>query len=253
MPAVIRTAQLRAYVPKARVGAFPPHRDPGRAIVRVSDEFVWEGPTADDAFTAEWEGVTYVCPRYPRLRMLEGVLAHRDDHPGSMLTSELAVRSAAREIDRIRATTPAARSYIVSAAWHVPLRWFALFDPDSRELLTVDDAPTIRYRTAHREALARIEHAIAVLDEAGFDESVVEDASELERWLRGFPDEAMIELHYHSVAGLFSDGDLALDESCAEVHRSLDALERFDYEEAGRAYADVAGRWAHAQALSYVN
>lgn len=221
--------------------------------MRVSDEFVWEGPTTDDAYTTEWNGVTFVCPRYTRLRMLEGVLAHRDDHPGTLLASELAVRRAAQEIDRIRAAVPSARSYIMTAPWHVPLRWFALFDPESRELLTTEAGATIRYRTDMSDALARIARAIGILDEAGFDVGVVEDAQEVEEWLAEFDPLGMVELHYHTVAGLFSDGELAMDESCADVHRSLDALERFDYEAAGRAYADVAGRWAAAQALTYVN
>jgi hypothetical protein len=253
MRRVIRSAQLRVYVPKQRVGAFPPHLDRARAVVRVSDEFVWEGPTSDDAYATTWDGIAYVCPRYPRLRMLEGVVAHRDAHPGSLLTSELAARRAAQEIDRIRASAPTARSYILTAPWHVPLRWFALFDPGARELLTTDAGPTIRYRNTLRDAIERIARAVEILEEAGFDEAVVEEAQDLERWLDGFSSLAMIELHYHSVARLFSDGDLAFDESCADVARSLAALERLDYEEAGRAYAEVAGRWAPAQALIYVN
>ena len=214
---------------------------------------MWEGPTADDAYTTEWDGEIYVCPRYPRLRMLEGVLSHRDDFPGSPLASELAVRRAAAELDQIQSNAPAARSYIMTSPWFVPLRWFALFAPSSRELLSTDDGPTIRYRTSMSDARGRIEHAVEVLEHAGFDESVVADAEELGDWLDAFPDIAMVELHYHTAARLFSDGDLVLDESCADVNRSLDALERLDYEEAGRAYAEVASRWAFAQALTYVN
>ena len=48
-------------------------------------------------------------------------------------------------------------------------------------------------------------------------------------------------------------GTLVLDESAAEVARSLEALKTYDYEEAGMAYAEVASRWAPAQALAYVN
>ncbi len=250
---MIRTAQLRVYVPKRGAGAFPPHLDPDRRILRVSDEFVWEGPTSDDAYTTQWNGATYVCPRYPRLRMLEGVLAHRIDHPGSMLASELAVRRASQEIDRIRASAPAARSHIVSAPWHVPLRWFALFDPEARELLSTGHGPTIRYRSGIGASLDRIATAIEILEAAGFDDSVIEDAHDVAEWLEGFTSTAMVELHYHTVARLFSDTDLVLDDSCACVHRSLEALERLDYEEAGRAYADVASRWAPAQMLAYVN
>ncbi len=55
------------------------------------------------------------------------------------------------------------------------------------------------------------------------------------------------------MARLFSDGDLALDESAADIAASLDALERGDLEEAGEHYATAAARWAHAQSLSHVN
>lgn len=235
------------------MASFDSHRDSGRALVRVTDEFVWEGPTSDDAYTAEWMGSTYVCPRFPRLRMLEGVLSFRDDHPGSALASELAVRRASQELARIRSLLPTARSYILTAAWHVPLRWFVCFDPAQREFYESRAGRSIRYRTELADALPRVTRAIDILEEAGFEDSVVEDVADLERWLHDFSNTGMLELDYHTVASLFSDGSIVLDESAAEVHRSLDALSRLDYEAAGEAYAAVAGRWAPAQALAYVN
>ncbi len=250
---VIRSAHLRVYMPIDRVGAFHSHVDAGRGMVRASDHFVWTGPMGDDAFAVDWAGQRYVCPRYPRLRMLEGVLSFREDHPGSALMSELAVRWASQELSRIRAQSPTARSYILSSPWHVPLRWYACFDPGDRELYDGADGTSIRYRTDLADALVRLERAIGILEEAGFEDAIVAEVGELEHWLREFSTHAMLELDYGAVAGLFSDGALALDESAADVHRSLDALERLDYEEAGIAYAEVAGRWAPAQALAYVN
>ena len=214
---------------------------------------MWEGPTADDAYTADWDGVSYVCPRFPKLRMLEGVLSFRDDHPGSALASELAVRRATQELARIRSQEPTARSYILTAAWHVPLRWFVGFEPDQRMIYEAPHGTSIRYRTRLTDAITKVTAAIETLEDAGFDDNVVEDLADLERWLKEFSDSGMLELDYHTVARLFSDGSLAFDESVAEVRRSLDALGRLDYEEAGYAYADVAGRWAPAQALAYVN
>ncbi len=55
------------------------------------------------------------------------------------------------------------------------------------------------------------------------------------------------------MASLFSDADLALDDSAELVNASLAALKELDYERAGRAYGRVAERWAKAQALTYVN
>lgn len=250
---MIRTAQLRVYMPVDRVGTFDPHLDPRRAIVRVSDEFVWEGPTADDAYTAEWNDQVFVCPRYPRLRMLEGLLSFRDDHPGTTLTSELAVRRAAQEISRIRSSEPTARSYILTAAWHVPLRWFACFDPATRELYEAPHGTSIRYRTSVHEAAVRISRAVEILEDAGFADVLIQDVSDLEHWLREFAGDGLLELDYDDVARLFDDGSLAFDESGADINRSLSALERLEYDDASLAYAEVAGRWAPFQALAYVN
>jgi hypothetical protein len=72
-------------------------------------------------------------------------------------------------------------------------------------------------------------------------------------WLRPFPRDSLLELDYAGVASLFTEADLALDESAAEVAASIDALERGEYEMAGEFYATAAGRWAHAQALAYAN
>jgi hypothetical protein len=253
MRVVIRTAQLRVYLPADRVGAFDPHQAPGRTVMRVTDEFVWQGSTADDAYSLEWEGVRYLCPRYTRLRMFEGLLAFRDDHPGSALASELAVRRASQELVKIRLRAPSARSYILTAPWHVPLRWFTCFDPGQRELYEGRYGASIRYRTLLSDAVPRVTRAIEILEEAGFDDDLIDEVIELERWLQDFAAVGMLELDYHSVAALFSGADLAFDESAAEVRRSLDALNRLDYEEAGLAYAEVAGRWAPTQALAYVN
>lgn len=240
-------------MPVERMGSFASHPYGGRAVVRASGEMMWAEPTTDDAFTVEWRGATYVCPRYPRLRMLEGIVAFWQDNPGSTLLSELAARRARQELARIQAEVPEARSYILSAAWHVPLRWFAAFDPAEREMYTASHGPSIRYRTRVRSAVRRVARSIRILDEAGFDDAVVDDVRDLERWLREFSGDGMLELDYRDTAQLFDGADLVVDQSAAEIGRSLEALERFDYEEAGLAYAEVAERWAAAQALTYVN
>jgi hypothetical protein len=252
---VILSAFLRVYLPADRAGGFEVHRDPAGAatVARADHHFLWAEPTVDDAFRAEWEGRSYVCPRFPRLRMLEGMLAFSNAYPGAHLVPPSEVESAVRELSQLRASSPAARSYILTSPWHVPLRWFSIFDPDERELYQTADGLSIRYRCTVEEGMERVEHSADVLDDAGFDESIVEQLRGLSDWLDGFPAEALVELDYAGVARLFSDGDLTLDESAAEVATSLEALVRHEFEEAGTAYAAVATRWARAQALTYVN
>ena len=100
----------------------------------------------------------------------------------------------------------------------------------------------------HLTAVCRHDQSLALL--AGHSVEQVED---LERWLKDFPAGSMLELDYSSVAELFSAVELTFDESVAQVRESLEALDDLDYEVAGERYAAVASRWAHAQALSYVN
>ncbi len=255
IPRMILSAFLRVYLPADRAGGFEVHRDPAGAatVARADDHFVWQEPTVDDAFRTDWEGREYLCPRFPRLRMLEGLLAFSNAYPGAHLVPPSEVESAARELTRLRASSPVARSYILTSPWHVPLRWFSLFDPGERELYQARDGLSIRYRCTVSAGLERVDHSVEVLDEAGFDEAVIDQLRGLSDWLEGFPGEALVELDYAGVARLFSDGDLTLDESAAEVAASLDALVRHEYEEAGISYAAVATRWAKAQSLNYVN
>ncbi len=252
-------AYLRVYLPVDRVA------EPVRPVtttgqsgrVLVSGVYgVWAESMRDDAFIVQFDGRRFVCPRNARLRVLEGVLAFHNAYRGptaSLLVPEAAAERAARELRRIQDRSPGARSHILTSAFAVPLRWFAAFDPTERILAEENGSPTIRYRTRVRNAVRRLRRAVEVLDGAGFDESVVDQVSELLAWVDGFPGEALLELDYGGVAGLFNSADLAIDESAADVAASLDALEEEDYEVAGEHYAEAASRWAHAQSLAYVN
>ncbi len=222
-------------------------------MVRASDHFVWDEPLNEDAFTAEWNGNRYVCPRHPRLRMIEGALAFTNTYPTMPLLSERDISGYTSELAALKSASPRARSYILASPWHVPLRWFAAFSPSERELYGEEDEVSIRYRTAVGDAVDRIGWAVSVLTEAGFADGVVDHVRELEGWLTDFSAEAMLELDYARVARMFGEIDLALDESAVDVRESLEALERGAFDEAGEHYASVAGRWSAAQSLTYGN
>lgn len=254
MPPVIRSSYLRVYIPADRIGSFAEHVvAPETRIMRASRHFVWGEPTTEDAFRTRWNDARYICPRHPRLRMLEGVLAFSNAYPASMLIPERVVRNAARELSEMRSAFPEPRSYILTAPWHVPLRWFVPFDPDDRELYDTEGGPSVRYRTTVGLGRPRVARATGVLEEAGFDGAIVGQVRDLEQWLDGFPSDGLLELDYANVARLFSGADLALDDSVESVAASIEALAELDYERAGQAYAQAATRWAHAQALTFVN
>jgi hypothetical protein len=92
-----------------------------------------------------------------------------------------------------------------------------------------------------------------VLTEVGFPEPVLEELDQVEAWLADFPEDALVELDYGQVAGLFSDDDLLMDETAADVWASIVALEEGDWSTAGEHYSQVMSRWAPAMAVVISN
>jgi hypothetical protein len=220
-------------------------------VVRSDGRFLWDESLREDAFVTVWNGVSYVCPRNIRLRMVEGVLAFSGTYPKIPLVSEEERESFKRELAGLRSADR--RSHILASPWHVPLRWFGAFNPSEREIYERRDGLGIRYRTELGEAVDRVGWAVRVLDGAGFPEPVVEQVRDLERWLAEFPAGSMLELDYAAVAGQFADADLTFDESAADVRQSLEALESGDGEASRAAYGQVSRRWASRQALTFAN
>lgn len=210
----------------------------------------------EDALHAQWSGRGFVCPRHPRLRMLEGLLAFHNtyrDIGGDLIVPEKIARRAGRELQRLYEKRPAERSHILTSPWHVPLRWFTAFDPQEREIVQMPDHLRLRYRTLLTVSSQRLERALIALREAGFDGSVTDDVEELAEWLEDFPEDSMVELDYGGVARLFPENELVLDESAAELWASIEALEVGDLEEAMERYGTVASRWAPAVAVTFSN
>ncbi len=249
-------AYLRVYVPDDGRGVtehipIPHPRVLGRGVYGVFFE-----SSREDAFVVEREGRVFVCPRLPRLRMLEGLLAFRNSYPAAIASSlvpEALARRAAAELDRLHARHPGARSHILTSPFHVPPRWFAAFNPKERELVPGPDGLSIRYRTGRGAAVRRLQRAARILERAGFDEDAVSQLRDLVDWLRNFPIEALVELDYGGAARLFADGELATDETVEDVAASLRALQRGDFDAAGEHYGRVAARWSHAQALTFAS
>ncbi|MCB2223506.1 MAG: hypothetical protein KQH83_04950 [Actinobacteria bacterium] len=252
-----KSAYLRVYMPAERVGYFPEHvRTTSRRVLRHGSFGVWDEEPSDDAFITSYQGRRYVCPRFPRLRMLEGLLAFRNAYRGataSVLVPRGLAEAAVAELQSIQAAG-AARSHILTSPWHVPLRWFAAFVPAERELVEKDGIGlSIRYRALQGDAVRRVRRAAAVLEGAGLDDHVVDQVGDVLTWLEGFPPDALVELDYDEVAGLFPDGDLVLDESAEDLAACLQALADGDFERAGEAYAAAASRWSHAQSITHAN
>jgi len=250
---MILSAYLRAYVARSRTATYDEHQGMSAGILRGNDHFLWAEPLSEDAYSVAWRGETYVCPRYPRLRMLEGVLAFSNAFPDTALIPRTELVGASEELARLRDQSPAVKSHILTSPWHVPIRWFIAFLHQEREVYELDGQMSIRYRTLLGDALDRVGRAAQTVAAAGFDSSVVGQVQGLESWLEDFPADAMLELDYAGVAKLFSEGDLILDESAADAAASVLALEHGNFEEAGTFYAKVARRWGRVQSLAFAN
>jgi hypothetical protein len=214
--------------------------------------------------TAEEEGVDvrlvdgrwFVCPWRTRLRILAGLLQVRETiarEVAEVLVPEPEARLAARELARLRRRDPSAVPTLLESPWHVPVRWFVLFEDNQRVLA---DRPEGGYRltywTSLPEARRRARRAVRALDGGGLD-AVAEVVRDLDEWLSCFDRRCALELDYADVSESFGWNELDEDHSAREVREALDALHEGDQERAAEIYQTVAGRWAEARIRESLN
>ncbi|MDQ3785124.1 MAG: hypothetical protein M3360_09690 [Actinomycetota bacterium] len=212
--------------------------------------------TMGGAIVRRVDGRTFLCPHRTRLRMLAGLLAFRTSVPEEVADAfvpEDEARRAAAELAALADADPRVRSHILHANWHVPLRWFTAFDPLQRILTEDKDGLRLRYESDMVEAKGRLARSLEVLDEAPFDESVVDAVRELASWMEQFADDGLLELDYGTVAGLFLPEDLVDDHSAAELWSSLDALAAGDIPLAERLFSQMADKWTFVRSSEVVN
>lgn len=212
--------------------------------------------TEDRADVRFRDGRWYVCPRRTRLRVLASLLALRETVPAEVadaLVPETEARKAARELARIRRRDPRAVPTMLESHWHVPVRWFVLFEDADRHIEELPEGGfRLHYWTQLADARARAERAGRALAAADMGEisSVVQD---LEEWLSRFDAGAAVELDYGGLAGLFSWNELDEDHSAGEIQEAVEALDRGDLMQAGELYQAVAERWAEAKIRESLN
>jgi hypothetical protein len=201
-------------------------------------------------------GTWYGCPSRNRLRVLAAMLSLRETAPAEMadaLVPEILARRAARELARIRRRESNAVPTMLESPWHVPVRWFALFEDSERRLAERDDGGfTLSYWTQVPVARERAQRAATVLEQGDL-RPVAAMVFELDDWLSCFGTDAAVELDYGDVATSSGWNDLDEDHSAQQVQDSIDALEAEELERAGELYQAVAGRWAEAKIRESLN
>ncbi|HEX2424554.1 MAG TPA: hypothetical protein VHM47_01590 [Actinomycetota bacterium] len=213
-------------------------------------------PTEPDAASIRvLDGEYYACPWRTRLRVLAAILAFREAAPiegAEEFVPDRVRRRLSRELSRMRRRNPGLISFIMQSPWHVPVRWFVLFDDDERCLEPAGDAHRLRYRTTVRKALRRAERAIPVLRKTDLG-PVADVIVELVEWLSVFDARSLLELDYGDLVRYMTWDELDDDHSAREVNDAIRALGRDEFARAAEVYQAVVARWAELRAHESLN
>ncbi len=212
-----------------------------------------------DAFVAVVDGGICVCPWRTRMRGWLAMGELGGLFPATVLDAVLppVVRSQVEaDHERWAERNPDARPWIRTTVWHVPVRWFVLFDDEEREYVAgTDDGvrPLLRYRTPMVQARRRLARALRTLRETVDEGPLTEGLVEVGRWLEEFHPRAMVELDYGGLVHALKGEQLAGDRSAADVAEGIAALRSGDGDAAGAAYGRLADRWRAVRDLQSSN
>lgn len=202
------------------------------------------------------DGRWYACPSRNRLRVLAAMLSLKETAPPEVadaLVPEIEARRAARELARMQKRDPRAVPTMLESPWHIPVRWFVLFEDHERVITEREDGGySISYWTPLPTARERAQRASGVLEQGDL-RPVSALVAELDDWLSCFEADAGVELDYADVAMSSGWNDLDEDHSAREVQEAIVALEAGELERAGDLYRAVAGRWAEAKIRESMN
>ena len=202
-------------------------------------------PAGDDtAHVKVVEGTYYVCPERIRLRVLAGLVAFRDAAPfegsGAFLSASQA-RRARRQLGRLRRRNPWQVATIMRSPWHVPVRWFVLFDGDERRLAETAGRHHLSYLTTTRRAIRRAERAVPALRNTELG-PIADLIVELHQWLTVFDSASLLELDYGGLCELMTWDEMDDDHSAYEVSEALKALAAEEYTRSADLYQTALAR-----------
>jgi hypothetical protein len=216
-----------------------------------------ESMEEDHADVRREDGTLFVCPRRSHLQALASMVAPREtstEETAEPLVSDVDARRAARELARLRRQDPSLVPSMLQSAWHVPVRWFVLFDDAERRLQELPSGEwVIRYWAPIDAAARRAAHAAAILRRADMD-PVARLVRDLHEWLANFDRRSAVELDYGEVAGMFTWDELDDDHSVAGVSEIVEALSGAEGPEtAAELYRSIAARWAETRSRETLN
>lgn len=201
----------------------------------VTDVLVLDGPARGDAL---------VCPLDVRARAGAAVLGFLGEEAPLLRAAALPVpeRVARREAEAALVELGDAAAHVVTAAWTVPLPWFALVAQAERRVSL--EPRRVWWRVPMWRARGRAAWAERVIRDNLGDEGPAEVLAETSRWLDRFDRQSVVELDYGGLVELLDDAALRDDPSAEQVRVGLAALRAEDGEAAGEAYAVLREFWA---------
>jgi hypothetical protein len=195
------------------------------------------------------DGTYHVCPLRTRMRALAGLLAFREAAPfegSEVFVPDAEARKASKELGRLRRRNPRQVACIMQSPWHVPVRWFVLFDDDERRIAERDGRHRLAYLTTARRAIRRAERAIPALRRSDLG-PVAEMIVELHQWLSAFDPRSLVELDYAGLCDFMTWDELDNDRSARDVQEAISALSSEELPRSAELYQSVTARWAEAR------
>ncbi len=200
--------------------------------------------TDDGAHVKVVEGSYYVCPWRTQMRVLAGLLAFDEASPFEGAPAFLpdgAVRRATRELRKIRRRNPDHVAAIMQSPWHVPVRWFVLFEDEERRLRDVEGFHRLSYLTTTRRAIRRVERAVPVLRQSELG-SLADLVIELHQWLSTFDPGALVELEYGALSSFMTWDEMDDDHSARDIQEALKALGSEEFTRSADLYQGALSR-----------
>jgi hypothetical protein len=192
------------------------------------------------------EGTYYVCPLRTRMRVLAGLLAFHEARPfegSEAFVPDDRARRASKELTRMRRRNPGQIASIMESPWHVPVRWFVLYEDDERRIVERGEGHRLSYVTTARRAMRRAEKAIPALRRTDLG-SVADMIVELHQWLSAFHPRSLVELDYDGLCTFMTWDELDNDRSARDVQEAIGSLSGEELPRSAELYRSVIGRWA---------
>lgn len=241
---------------------------------------------SSDAYIHRVGDELLVCPWQTRLRSwlaFSTLQATTSRRLFQSFLPDLVAQETQRDFERWQSRTGRTRPQILTSTWEVPLPWFVLFDAAERHLVLDQAGEEYRppaphggacpqcatslpafqqtpvrallYLTRAADALPRLVRAVRLV--SGYSpvsSSFLYALERLEEWVSAVAHpRALLELDYGGLVLLMDDATLRSDQSVAEVHTALTAIEQDRPELVAAMRLRLRTRWNAIRALRHAN